>query len=289
MKLFMLAIVAGFFPLVHAKEDRLTVNEIKARFEVKAEIYVFDGSGKKVLYKYGQTLLLRPRVVSGKAQIEHYWGGGFVNAAHLQFKQVWTIQDDGTIVADLEEFSKEEEFVNKEGKKDSRMAGSLKKESHVLENLEQINFISAKSTADERIVLRLTPNLNDEWLPKKLMEFPVSGIDMQITDNEGNLWLEHSGLNGKFVGWTSRKGSIYLSFYPFKGAQEIGVAAGNKIEVKLGGKKVATITSKTDFVPNDLRTTVYGIYKADKKVGSEGYASGAWGKEDELLEAINRK
>jgi len=33
----------------------------------------------------------------------------------------------------------------------------------------------------------------------------------------------------------------------------------------------------------------YGVYKADKKVGPEGYASGAWGKENELLEAIDRK
>jgi hypothetical protein len=291
MKLIALVLMSGFLSWAHAKETQLSLDEIKARIEVKAELYVFDGSGKKVINKYNESLLLRPRTVNGKTVIDHYWGGLYLEHIKLQFEQHWVVQDDGTISVTLEEFSREEEFTNKEGKKDTRMAGSIKKETHVLENLEQLNFVSARSTADERIVVRLTPNLNDEYLPKKLAELPVSGTDMQITDNEGNLWLQHSNLRGKFIGWTSRKGSIYLSYYPFEGAQEIGVAAGNKIEVKLGGKKVATVTSKSDFVPNDVRTTVFGVYKANKKVGENygGYASGAWSKENELVETIGRK
>lgn len=289
MKLLIFALLSGFLSVAHAKETQLSLDEIKARFEVKVELYVFDGSGKKIIHKYNEALLLRPRVVNGKAQIEHYWGGVNPEKINLKFKQIWTVQDDGTIAVTLEEFSKEVDFTNKKGEADTRMVGSIKKENHILENMGQINFVSAKSTKNERVVVRLTPNLNDEWLPKKLTELPVSGADMHITDNEGNLWLEHSHLRGKFVGWTSRKGSIYLSFYPFKGATEIGVAAGNKIEVKLGGKRVATITSKSDFVPNDVRTIVYGIYRADKKVGAEGYASGAWSNENELIESIDRK
>lgn len=265
--IFLLPVLAVSFcsNIVVAKEDALTVTEIKSRFEVRGEVYFLDSDGKKVLEKGSQSRIWKPRVFDGKAEIDHQWSSGSIQNGEFALHHIWTVQDDGTIRVKVEEYGKVEDKKKSNGEHDVQFSELLKKDERVLENFSPISWVSARPNAKHRVLIRFIPQISDEDQPKKITELPISGTDIMITDNEGSVWTEHNNVSGKYVGFTTHRGSLFLSFYPFRGASEMGYASGNKIELQLGGKRVATLTSQSPFLPNDVRGIVYGYYRADQK------------------------
>jgi hypothetical protein len=62
-----------------------------------------------------------------------------------------------------------------------------------------------------------------------------------------------------------RHGTLAISYQPFKGAQEIGQAAGNEIELSLSDHLKVKIHSDTAFLPASVAGKVYGLYLPEVK------------------------
>ncbi len=253
------------FAHAESKDNPLSLEQLKSRLEVRGEIFYFDSEGKRLLEKSSQWRLWRLRMTSGKAEIESRWSSGSVQGNEFAIHHVWTVQEDGSVKVLIEEYARVEEGKGSDGKSDVKFVDLIKKDERVLSDFSPISWVSVRPDHKRRVVIRFTPNLSDEPEPRRLVDLPISGSEIMITDNVGNLWTEHNTLSGKFVGFTTHKGSVFISYSPFKGASEIGFASGKRIELRLDGTKVATLTSQTDFVPVNVRALVYGIYRPSQR------------------------
>lgn len=72
-------------------------------------------------------------------------------------------------------------------------------------------------------------------------------------------------MNGKYVGVITHKGALFLSYSKFEGAQELGVAKNNEIELDLPDGSEIYLQSQTALLPKPLRAKVFGVFKKDLK------------------------
>lgn len=274
-----------------AKEDKFNLGKMKARFEVKGEVYYMNAKTGGEVEKNHQSRLWKTRGDGGKSEIDHQWSAGSEQMGDFAIKHVWTVQDDGSVKVKIEEYAQVVDGKNDKGERETQFKELLKSEERVLENFEPLSWVSVRpNKLGKKIVVRFTPQLGDEEPIQKLGELPISGVDLVLTDNEGRMWMNNNTLSGKYVGLTTYYGSLFLSFYPFKGAKELGFAEGNKIELNLGEKKVATLLSQTAFLPQDVRAIVYGIHRPLQKTARlSSIHSRSSNKEDRFLKSIDEK
>jgi len=250
-----------------AAAEVMSVKSIKDRFEVHGDIFYFDRENGKLVDKGSQTRLWKS--VDGSkdklTRVESYWGTGSSQQGEIALHHLWTIREDGTIRVLIEEYGDTIEVKGSDGERDYKMVNLLKKDEVDLKDFAPVHWVSVRPGAKSKVVIRLTPDLSNSEEPKPLDSIPIAATDLLITDNEGSLWADHLNIDGKYVGFTTHRGSIFLSFYPFKGAQVIGFAAGSKIELGLGNKRIVTLTSSTPFVPETVRAMIYGIHRPNQK------------------------
>lgn len=240
--------------------------KFRSQFELKGELFYTNPSGKAGVERDQSWRVWEPREGEGRVLVEANWSrelkDGLVAIHHK-----WELQDDGSIKVLIEQFGKVEDE-----KGETRFVNLLKKDELVVKDFAPISFVALSSPKDRNIVVRLSPNLKDEEEPELLsnVAVPVSGTEMMLTDNQGNVWADHVSLSGKFVSITSHRGTLYLSYYPFEGAKEIGAAAGSRMEISLDAKRVATLSSETAFLPEGVRAKVFGIFAPERKTDRFG-------------------
>lgn len=270
-------IVVGLFGLlaVSVFTSYATAN-LLSRLYITEEIFILDKSGTKLIKTIGGFRELRAS--EGKEKIDSFrYTSGNKDFNKIVLHQVWEPQKDGSLKVLIEQYDDyrwvaDPRFKGKKVDiKISRGVDLIKKEERVLKNFESISFVSAKNK-DKRVVIRLTPHIDDEKTPKDLSHLPISSKHITLIDNARNVLIDDFGVNGKYIGIkTHAHGALLFSFYPFKDAKEIGFAYGNKIEIKTEKNKHVTFVSQTPFLPHDVRAIIYGIYK--KTSGKGGYTS----------------
>jgi hypothetical protein len=177
------------------------------------------------------------------------------------------VQNDGTIGASIEEFSGEKRTKDAKGDPAYELTGLLKKEEILLNNFGSYSYISARPNAKENVVIRFTPELLASEEPSEFKEMPIVGNDMLVTDNKGNLWASSISSSAKYVGIKTSRGSLAISLYPFANAKAIGQVSGQRIELRFGKNEVLTLTSDKDFLPQGMRSIVYGFVDLTLKTG----------------------
>lgn len=278
------------FTHAQARCEDSSLQKLKSRFEVIGEIFYFDSSGKHLLAEGAEWRSWKPRAITGNLQIESQWSSDSKQGESFAVHHSWTIENDGSIKVLIEEYGKTEEIKTADGQNSVNFTNLLKKEETILKDFAPVTWISVKPGQARRVVIRFTPRLSKDKEIKQLTELPISGTSVLITDNEGNLWTENNDMSGKYVGFTTHNGSIFISYYPFQGASEMGFASGHKIELRLAGKKTATLTSQTAFLPEDVRATVYGIYRPLQRTGRTGSThTRTSSKEEPFLKAIQEQ
>lgn len=289
---FTISLISALGPLngMAAPESNvLAPDQLRSRLEIRGEIFYFDSDGKRLLEKGHQWRVWNLRATKGKSEIESRWSSGDVQLGEFAIHHIWNLQSDGTLSVRIEEYAKVEDVKKPNGESEVKFVDLLKKDERILTDFSPISWVSVRPGQKRRVVVRFTPNLTDAPEPEKLTELPISGTAIMVTDNEGNLWTENTTLSGKYIGFTTHKGSLFLSYYPFKGASEIGLAKGNQIEVRLGGSKTATVTSRTAFLPEDVHAIVYGIYRPEQKTARlKSTHTRSSNQEGRFLESINQ-
>lgn len=266
MKLYLLLMLcAALASTVSLASNNLSFEQLKDRFQIKGEIFYTDITGKKILRRGGESKSWRMSKTNEKAEIEGNWGANANEENGVAIHSIWTLKSDGTVQAVIEEFGHEEIENKPNGEFGYKFTNLLKKGEYNIQDFSPVTWVSERPNKKERTIVRFTLNLRDEDDPKPLKDMPISGTDMFMSDNEGNVWAQYLSGSGKYMGMKTVRGALFFSYYPFSGAKEIGVAAGNKIDFKIDAKRTVTLQSKTDFLPADLRTIVYGIYVSGQK------------------------
>lgn len=252
-----------------------TANPLSRLF-IKQEIYILDKSGTKLIRTIEGFRELRAG--EGKDKIDNF---GFMTKGkdhgEIVLHQIWEPQKDGSLKVVIKQFDHHKWIPDprfKGEKIDIKILSGvdiIKKEERMLKNFESISFVSA-TDKDKRVVIRLTPYIDDEETPKDISQLPISSKHITLIDNERNVLVDDFGVNGKYISIkTHARGALLFSFYLFKNAKEIGFAYGNKMEIKTEKNKHVTFISQTPFLPHGVRSKIYGIYK--KTSGKGGYTS----------------
>lgn len=167
--------------------------------------------------------------------------------------------DNGAIQASIEEYGSEIQGTNGPEFKDL-----LSKQEFTINTLEPISWkiLNPKS---KNLSARIIVSLREVSKPISMVNLPVAGTGISVTDNAGFLWGEDIEFNGSYVGITSHRGTLVLSYTSFPGAKKIGQAEGNQILLDVSKTLRVKLKSATSFLPSGITATVYGSYLPEKK------------------------
>ncbi len=266
---------------VRGEQKVLTVEEMRSRFEVVGELFIFDKSGKVLLRHSGEQRVWQ--MVDKDGKLKSNWGNGSNHHADFNLSHEWWFEKDGALKVKLVQYEKVEESKNGE-------AGDMKNPlGEKTVDVDKFTPIVWQSLAEKEkvVVARLTPRLRpvEGYMEPKDLWVVAQGLT--VFDNEGALWLSDLDVQGKFISVGTHKGTLAISYHPFKGSKVMGVAEGQGIKLGLGGGKNVTMLSRSALLPAGMRVKVYGVYKPDQKTSSvKSTKSSATTDEERFLEKL---
>lgn len=239
----------------------LTTEAIRSRIEISGEVFVFDSSGKRLLFKGRESREWRPNNQEGK--IVSNWGVSGSFHKPIELKTLWEVTEDGQLKVHIEQYERAEDA--RSGRhEDMKYINLLRKEDLVIENFAPVMW---RSMVDKEnvVIVRMTPRLRDVSEAQDVADLPLSGQDMIITDQSGQVWARDVTVANKFVTIGTHKGTLALSYYPFKGSQTIGSVKRNEMDLKLEKNIKINLISTRPFIPEGMRLKVYGRYLPSQK------------------------
>ena len=263
-----------------ALAGNLTPQEVRERLEIRADIYLTDSTGEKILSGPERTNYWKFN--PDKGSIKGDWSSRF-SAGFIGLRHNWEVLEDGSIRVSIEEFAGESD---KQGRPEFKE--SLGKKEFKLKNFEPVVW-EVKNIKNQKFVVRYLPTIKEISSPINIDSLPVAGTQISITDNNGYLWADDVELNGKFAGVTSHRGTLIISYSPFSGGKEMGIAEGNLINLKVDKKFEINLRAGSAFLPAGVKAKVYAFYNPDKKSnGVNSLRSFDTGKQERLKEIMQK-
>ncbi len=262
--------------LASAKD--LSSEDIRDRYQLNADVYTVDG--KRILSGPEVTNYWRPDRDTGI--IKGDWSSDS-NNRNFQIRYRFQVLDDNSVQAVIEEYGSQTP-----GQKGPEFKELLSKKEFTLNNLEPIVW-KIQNARGKNLVVRFFLSLREVSQPISMDNLPIAGTGISVSDNAGFLWAEGVEFSGRYVGMTSHRGTLALSYVPFAGAKEMGEAEGNQISIKVSKDFQIKLKSATSFLPSGVTAKVYAIYMTDKK--SKGFNSlhtFTTNKEDRVKEALKK-
>ncbi len=244
-----------------ASAESLTAKDIRERLEVRADIYTLDETGTKIVEGPKRTNYWVPNKETGL--IRGQWSSQFgekKGEEQLLMGFEFKTNDDGTMVAKLTEYSKLEAD---DGTKKTELSNPIQEKEISIKNFEPITMV-AKGIKNKTVVVRYIPSLREIKHPMSVDNLPVAGRGIRISDNKGYLWAEDVDLNGKYIGVTTHRGTLAVSYVPFKGAREMGSVEGNVMSLNVSKDFQIKLTSESSFLPSGVSAKVYAVYNPNK-------------------------
>lgn len=278
-KILSLIVLASLATTAASAED-LSVQGLRERLRLNADVYQMDSSGKKVLAGPKSTNSWQPNletgIINGDWSSVSGWGS-------FALRYYFQVQEDGTIKAIIEEYGQISPDRSSPVFKEL-----LDKKEYAIDDLEPIVW-KFKNPKLQNYVARFILSLKEISKPSSVDNLPVAGTGISISDNAGFLWADGVELSGRYAGVTSHRGTLIISYLPFAGGKEMGVAEGNLITLAVDKKFQISLKSATAFLPAGVAAKVYALYLPEKK--SKGFNSLHTfdsDKEDRIMDAIKR-
>ncbi len=261
-----------------ASAKDLSPEDIRDRYQLNADVYTVDG--KRILSGPEVTNYWRPDRDTGI--IKGDWSSDS-NNRNFHIRYHFQVLDDNSVQAVIEEYGSKTP-----GQKGPEFKELLSKKEFTLNNLEPIVW-KIQNARGKNLVVRFFLSLREFSQPISMDNLPVAGTGISVSDNAGFLWAEGVEFSGRYVGMTSHRGTLALSYVPFAGAKEMGEAEGNQISIKVSKDFQIKLKSATSFLPSGVTAKVYAVYMPDKK--SKGFNSlhtFTTNKEDRVKEALKK-
>lgn len=250
------------------KNLKITNESFYSRFSLKGEIFLLDSSGKKLNGPISEFREWRPSAKSHK--IEAHWRVMADGFKVIAMRAEWQLKDDNSIDTLIQQY----DDMTEDGGKDIKFGKLIREERKVLENFAPVTWV-AETTSNARVILRFTPDIENYRESGVIDKLTIGGDRNSFTvmDNQGYLWGAYVRFGGILSGMTSHRGSFVISYYPFKGAKEVGTAQGKEIELTFSEDLRVRIINDADLIPGETRVKVYGKYVPHVKSPSVGSVS----------------
>lgn len=188
----------------------------------------------------------------------------FLQKGHpaVALRHEWEFGKNGQVTAKIKQY----EFMDKGDGGETRFGKLIKEQDFVVENFSSINWVLFQDES-KRIVAKFEPSLWSRPEPSDVGRLPINSGRMTIFDQKGDVWaarLDNTEENNVYFGASTHRGSFYISFVPFKGAKEIGLAEKGRIRIEDGGTKLS-IESAEPFLPKGTSARVFGLIDLNKR------------------------
>lgn len=267
------------FSRSETKTAAMTPAELRERFELLGEIFVTDTDGNLMyqadesrLWKFGKT-----------GDLTSNWSYNNSELPELALRHVWTLSEKGVVEGHIRQF----DSMKRKGNASEVETGKLLREDKfALKGFAPVSW-EAFSDKKKKVIVRLTPRLADRVDTIQVKELPISLENFVVYDSDGNLWGEVRDLEGKYLGVKTHRGQIAISYFPFKGAREIGTVRGHKITLRGEKGLEVYIRSAQPILSTNRSAKIYGFINTGNRSEESGsiYSSSS-GKEDEFLKYL---
>ncbi len=246
-----------------ASGTKLAREDLIARLRLRADILVFGDDGTHLVQIGDESRVLSGFSADGKFKRD--WSSDSSNYGTFRLRHEWTIDPSGAIHVKFEEFS-EEELDSKSGVvKDFK--NPIGAEERDVVDFGAVLY-PVKAIKGKHVVLRFIPELAPDSRADTIGKFKLMGHGVSVYDSEGILWASDLDLGAEYSSITTYRGTLVLSYAPFKGAEPAGVASGKKIILRMKDHPRVTLQSDTDFVPEGMNARVFVLYLRDKRTAA---------------------
>jgi hypothetical protein len=235
------------------RKESISVKDLRERLQVDGDITVSTADGTRLLYQSGEFRTWR--IGGDQDKIESNWNyENFDGSLKISLKHVWTVGDDGVIRVHFQQF---DSMKRVPGAKEALAYGrKLKDETIIVKDFSPVVFPVVESGV-QRVVVRFVPSLQKGHEAVGPTDMPVAIKQAVLTDSRNRVWADSVDVTAKFVALKSHLGAVAMSYFPFPGSREIGVAEGHQITVKDGGSDLK-ILSATPIVAGNEKLKIYG-------------------------------
>ena len=251
-----------------AATSELSVEKLKARFELKAQAFLTDASGAKLI-EYGN-YRVTGHFLAKENEIKIHLPTDFKGFPALSVDSTLKINPDLSFELRVSHHQVDQDRTNKV----LSFPGSPNSQVYQVKDFGSISYI-VKVSPERNVAIRFLPMISEKPEPEKLSFVPMTLTDLVVTDQSGLLWFDGTGsVVAKIARFTGPFGTMYLSFESFPGAEELGTAEQNQIHVKFDEKKWARLRSSAPIVGQGYIAKVYVRYFPEKKSKIE---TSGWG------------
>jgi hypothetical protein len=244
----------------HAADPKISRSELISRLRLKADVLVLEDDGKHLVQMGDESRFLSGFSTDGKFKRD--WSSDSTGYGVFKLRHEWTVDANGSIHVKFEEFL-EEELDSKTGQaKDFK--NPIGTEEHDVVDFGSVLY-SVKAIKGKRVVLRFTPELAGDTRAETIGKFKVIGRGVSIYDSEGALWASDLDFAGEYLAIVTHRGTLVLSYSPFKGSEPAGVASGKKLTLRMKEYPRVTLQGDTDFVPEGMNARVFVKYLKEKR------------------------
>ena len=246
------------FNISDTKRLALTVEDLRSRFELTTQIVVSNGEGR--ILHLGRESRFSGFDDKGKLSVYEMWRQPEV--PDLALKMLWKLADDGQISVHIQQFESMSASSDNENPKIGKL---IREQSISVKDFAPIEWL-AFSDSQRRVLMRMRPELSDKAQEPIDVEAAALSFDNAVVfDSKGNFWARTDGnLEGRYLALKTHKGQVALSFVPFQGAKEIGVAKGSQVTVNGGPNLKIFLRSSSPVVTGTRPAKVYGIVDLKK-------------------------
>lgn len=270
----------GVLVAVGTQAAELTAADLRERLEIHADVYATDASGNRIVEGPLRTNVWRMNPKTGELQND--WSSDF-DTGIMALRQHWSVDNSGVLHATIEQYAKAEG-----PRSDPKFTQLVKKKDFVVKNFEPIVW-TVDNFANPNLVVRYIPVLREVLRPLSVDNLPIAGQGIAIADNEGYLWVDNLEFNGKYVGVTTHRGTLVLSYSPFRGGSDLGVAEGNTIKITVDKSREIRLKARDVFLPGNVTAKVYVAYLPNKRSkGFNSVHSFDTSKEERLAEILKK-
>lgn len=240
----------------------MTPQEFARRFQVSGDLFVTSADGKKLLYKISESRTGKP--AADTTDIYSNWGhthrvGDKTISIYIRYG--FKIQKDGSVKVHIQQF---DSMTPSHLYSEVKYGKLIREEDSYLQDFAPINWVAYKDS-QMRIIARITPLLLDKGNSFGPDNLPIALDQAVLLDGNGKIWgddLSEGG--GKYIALATFKGTVALSYFPFKGAKEIGIAKGNEMLLTKLNPSL-TLRNSKPFLSANGEMKVYGMVLPDRK------------------------
>lgn len=240
------------------KTPSLSPQEVRERFEVGGETIFTDGEGN-LKFMGGDVRFWK---FAPKGSLSVNTSIDTPDSKPINLRHEWKFDDKGRITVQIKQY--ESMTMNPKGGPPS-YGKLIREETIQVKDFAPVSWVAFADT-DQRVIVRLTPRLNDTEKPVTVDSLPISLMNPVIFDGKGRLWARGDGrMEGKYIAIKGHMGEIALSYVPFKGAKEIGLVRDGEITIDAGDGLKIFARSGAPILAGGRPTKVFGWVDTKKK------------------------